>query len=182
MVRSIYKKCSGKLINLGPRGDGTANLVYVLDLARFCVQLATGPTPQFSICNVNGTRVHSFNEYFDEIRRALEIDIPPPGRKSELIANIKVGGRRLARGTLKILRRILEPRLLRNKQIESFFDGLENLSRRRPEDSTNSSYKKIVYYSPERAVSMGFKQFTSLRDGVAASIHPKSNIPANDTP
>jgi nucleoside-diphosphate-sugar epimerase len=180
--RFIKSVQAGKLMNLGPRGDGTANLVFVSDLARFCVLLAIGPTPQFSICNVNGIRVHSFNEYFDEIRRALEIDIPPAGRKSELIAQLKASGRRLARGTLKILRRILELLLLRNKQIDSFFDGLENLSRRRPEDGINRIYKTMVYYSPERAESMGFKQITSLRDGVAASIHLKGNMPANDTP
>ncbi len=132
-----------------------------------------GPHLNFQfVTSTEFASIHLMNISMKSRQRALEIDIPPAGRKSELIAQLKAP----SRGTLKMLRRILEP-LLTSK-----FDGLENLSRRRPDDSINSIYKTMVYNSPERAESMGFKQITSLRDGVAASIHLKGNMPANDTP
>jgi nucleoside-diphosphate-sugar epimerase len=163
-LRSIAR---GHLLGLGAAGAGTANLVYVEDLTDFCERLISAAMPAFSIFNVNGFPAPTFNDYFGEIARGL-------GKKAREGGGGAVRShgqmRRVVRGALQGLRRLLGPLLARSPRLASAFATACAAMGARPEDRAATAYSRQVFYSPDRAVAMGFVPRTPLDVGVRNSI------------
>jgi nucleoside-diphosphate-sugar epimerase len=169
-LRFIRRIQAKGFLELGPEGEGTANLVFVADLARFCVRLASEPIPRISICNVNGHSPPSFNEYFREI--ALALGISASSAKPRAAALRKVGAlcRRLARYSLKFPRRALRSAADRDGSLDRFFERMEVALRYSPEEDISRNHRRKVVYSTARAEAMGFEPKTSLREAVSMSV------------
>jgi 2-alkyl-3-oxoalkanoate reductase len=167
-LRFIRTICNGRLLRLGKMGEGTANLVNVYDLAKFCVELGNVALPMVSVYNVNGTSAQTFNEYFLCIAKALEIDTSTMlGRPDRLHL---ARARRLGRGGVRIMRRLAAP-LVGHHNHSNMFSRLNDALQPGPEDvALAGGYRKKVYYSPARAQSIGFSQQVSLDEGVRSSV------------
>ncbi len=164
-VESIAR---GHLLGLGRAADGTANLLYVEDLAAFSVKLMTAELPRFLVLNVNGPRRSIFNEYFGEIRAAiLELaNREPP------YVRMPFGGkaRRILRGLLKVLDRL--PRR-HGAGFDTFGQKLAHMKfalRPRPHDFPASFYSTTAYYSSERAQAYGLTGQRTMQQGTRAVV------------
>ncbi len=165
-IRSVNR---GHLLGLGAAGDGTANLVYVDDLADFCAQLTTAEIPMFSILNVNGSAGTTFNEYFAEIGKELARTLYEGRKPSPTILNLR-HARRLVRGLLKGQHRLLGPLVARSPGLSGLIASAEIAARARPEEGPPANFSRQVFYSPERAMLMGFTPTTSVEEGVRRSV------------
>jgi nucleoside-diphosphate-sugar epimerase len=164
-VRSIK---SGALGNLGAKGEGIANLIYVEDLARMCSRLALSPIPHFSILIANGCEHVTFNNYFDEIRLALGDDCDQPAAPLKWLRNVFSKCRRPARGLLKVLRLASRPVL--GDHYDVLFHGIEQATQQRPEDNVKHGYTSRTYFSPAHGQTVGLFAKTRIAEGVARSI------------
>jgi nucleoside-diphosphate-sugar epimerase len=166
-MRSIK---SGALGDLGANGEGIANLIYVDDLARMCSKLALSPMPQFSISIANGCERVTFNDYFNEIRRALGRDCDQPSPQLELLRKVVSKCRRPARVALKFLRLMSRPLLGNSNYVERLFSSLAQAIQHRPEDSAEHGYCGNTYFSSAQAQALGLHADTRLREGVARAM------------
>jgi nucleoside-diphosphate-sugar epimerase len=164
-MRSIK---AGALGNLGENGEGIANLIYVVDLARMCSKLALSPIPQYSICIANGYERVTFNRYFDEIRRALGDNCDQPSSRLILLRKVASRCRRPARGVLKVLRQTSRPVLANH--FEPFFSRASQVIQQRPEDVIEHGYSSRTYFSPARAKTLGLEATIGISAGVASSL------------
>jgi nucleoside-diphosphate-sugar epimerase len=98
-VRALSR---AELTTLGPAGESRANLIYVDDLARFCVTLSEGTLPPFLVLNVNGDDRPTWNNYLSALARAFGwpklLDPPSPGIRSVRRIGKAIGRRILRAG------------------------------------------------------------------------------------
>lgn len=139
-----------QLRDLGPMGDGDANLVHVDDLADFCRTLADADIPEFSVANVVGDDVPSFNRYFALLARAGGLGTLPPrleGRK-------KWEARRLLLRVLgKVAAKVPVP-------------SIRLLARRGPRIESFDRYTTRIRFTTDRARELGFAPRIDVETGI----------------
>jgi nucleoside-diphosphate-sugar epimerase len=168
-LRFITSISRGRLIRLGANGDGIANLVYISDLAEFCVHLTKMDLPRLSTYNVNAPNAKTFNEYIHCLTSSLRIDTSFRGRRPERFYLVRV--RRFARGAVKVLQRLLRPVLSRLGGLDSVFARLQVALKAGPEDiALRGGFSKDVFYTSARAQAVNFEPKVSLCEGVRASV------------
>jgi nucleoside-diphosphate-sugar epimerase len=165
-VRFVRDLVSGRLTGLGPAGEGIANLVYIDDLARFCVRLATDNIQPFTLLNVNGDDHPSFNEYFERMSSALGFgSLAKPDALYYHEARRFL--RRLLRAGFKFQRRIAPPiltqtilgRLQKRMEMRYAYNHWDQCLTVRPSE---------VLFSNEASKQHGFVSRISLDDGLRA--------------
>lgn len=162
---------SGHLGNLGPKGKGFANLIYVDDVAAMCATLVRSQIPPFSIAIANGSERVTFNSYFDEIRRVLGHEDRPTQISHSLMRKPIALSRRLGRGALKVARRSISF-FIRNELLQKrIFHGIEHVLRSRPEDDVARRYCTTTFYVSRQAGLMNLRASTPLHEGVANSVN-----------
>jgi nucleoside-diphosphate-sugar epimerase len=166
----IKRILAGELRELGRDGEGNANLLYIDDLVRFVAHLAITQLPEYSVFNVNGAEVPTFNQYFDCLRSALQCEsVHIPAASSGIRAALRrpIGdfGKYLSKR---------HPNLLdaarRSPRIAQLIERAEGNLRLRPNEGELRLYAKNVIYSTSSAKELGFEAKVSLADGVAASV------------
>jgi nucleoside-diphosphate-sugar epimerase len=151
-------------------GQGEANLIYAADLARFVVELAVQPLPEYSVYNANGPEIPSFDEYFDSLSQALGKGPLPVSGRGPVQAGLRRQARRAARLLLRTQRGMLQ-RIARGKpRLESALSDLERAFRHDVGDGPSDRFARHVVYSNDRAQQFGLDPKTSLRDGIRASV------------
>jgi nucleoside-diphosphate-sugar epimerase len=161
---------SGTLADLGADGEGIANLIYVEDLASICAILVLSPVPQFSTLIVNGSERVTFNEYFEEIRRAINGECDELSFQAKLLRKLSSKSRRPARGVFKVLRVLFRPLRGKFKYFDGLFNSVEQLIQRQPEDGSKSDYCRTVFFSAAQAQARGLRADTPLREGIAKAL------------
>lgn len=143
-----------QLRDLGTMGDGDANLVHVDDLADFCVALAGSDIPEFSVANVVGDHVPTFNAYFALLAKAAGIGALPP----RLEGRAQWEARRLL---LRILGKVTG-----RVPVQS----LRLLARRGPRMETFDRYATKVRFTTDRARALGFAPRIDVETGIRLSM------------
>jgi nucleoside-diphosphate-sugar epimerase len=161
---------SGRLRRLGPRGDGDANLIYVSDLAAFVIRLVNSKIPQFSVFNMNGPEIGSFNDYFDLINQ--ELAFKASDRSNNLPGKYSARGvlRRAARRAVAASSLILKKLSITGWGIGKVLAAAEHHFRSEVGDEPYGEYSGRKIYSNVKAVSFGFEPVTSIKDGLVFSI------------
>jgi nucleoside-diphosphate-sugar epimerase len=160
---------SGGLSRLGPGGQGNANLVYAGDLGNFVVDLVRNELPTFSVYNVNGPEIPTFDIYFDLLSEALGHGPLPFDRKTPLQINLTRQARRAARLILRAQRPLLTKLARINPSVGN---GLARIEQHFQFQLCNERHRfaKTAVYSNDLAQSIGFRPATSLSAGIAASV------------
>jgi nucleoside-diphosphate-sugar epimerase len=166
----IKRILAGQLRQLGPAGEGKANLLYIDDLVRFVAYLTKTQIPNYSVFNVNGPEVPTFNQYFDCLRSALQCEsVNPPAASSKFRAAIR---RPIADVGRYFAKR--HPNLLnaarRMPALARLIGRAEADLRLRPNEGELQLYATDITYSTSRAKAIGFEAMVSLDEGVAASV------------
>lgn len=143
-----------QLRDLGTMGDGDANLVHVDDLADFCVTLAGADIPEFSVANVVGDDVPTFNEYFAQLSRAYGIGALPP----------RLEGRRQWDARRLLLR------ILGKVAGKVPIGPLRSLARRGPRLEAFDRYAPKVRFATDRARDLGFAPRIDVENGIRLSM------------
>jgi nucleoside-diphosphate-sugar epimerase len=168
--RFIEGIAAGRLKQLGKNGRGQANLIYVLDLARFAAELAVRPLPEYSVYNANGAEIPTFDEYFDSLSRALGQGPLPLSEMRPIAAGLRRQARRAARLLLRTQQGTLRKIAQGKPNLESALSAIEKTFQRDVSDEPRSRFSTRVVYSNDRARRVGLKPRTSLQDGVRASV------------
>ncbi len=153
-----------QLCDLGEMGEGDANLIHVDDLAAFCVHLASADIPEFSVCNIVGDAVPSFNAYFRMLVAASGRDLLPP-RITERPAWDR---RRSLRRALRRLTGKMPVSALR----APFLPG--------PLDDAYDRYATRVRFTTDRAQALGFVAMTGVDDGVREAVGKDKTMSQRD--
>jgi len=169
-ARFIRAIACGQLGQLGPAGDGDANLIYAGDLGRFAAYLAEADLPPCSVYNANGIEIPTFNEYFDHLSQALGFGaLAPSGRRTiggELTRQARRAGRFLLRNQIARFRHLTAPSRLLTRSL----DKAENMVRLGVHDGPPDQYAQRVIYSIDRTRQIGFVPQTTVEEGVEASV------------
>jgi UDP-glucose 4-epimerase len=168
-TRYIKEILSGHLRQLGPAGQGNANLIHVVDLARFVAHLVVTELPDYSVFNANGSEIPTFNEYFERLSEALGRGPLPHssnsfGMRAALRRPIRALGKHMLTNHQALLKTVNKSLLLNNlmKRAEA------NL-RLGPNEHTGP-YGMKVTFSALRAKEIGFEARISLEEGLATCI------------
>jgi nucleoside-diphosphate-sugar epimerase len=166
----IKRILAGHLKQLGPAGEGNANLIYALDLARFAAHLAVAELPQYSVFNANGPEIPTFNEYFDRLSRMLGRGRLPTSTNSFTIRDaLRRPIRGLGKYVLKNNQNMLKA-ASRNPILRDVLRRAEANLRLKPSDGEIRYYATHVTFSALRAREIGFEPSVSLDEGLTASV------------
>jgi nucleoside-diphosphate-sugar epimerase len=170
-ARFIREIAAGSLQQLGPAGEGEANLIFAGDLGEFVAQLAIADLPPFSVYNANGAEIPSFDAYFDQLSQAMGQGPLPPASKGPLELSVRRQLRRIARFLVRTqrpwIRRLTRgSRISRSalERVEKFFFDYD------VRDEPFHRFSRRVVYSNDLAQEIGFEPATLLEDGVKASV------------
>jgi nucleoside-diphosphate-sugar epimerase len=165
-VRFVRDLAGGRLTRLGPAGEGIANLVYIDDLARFCVRLTMDNIEPFTLLNVNGDDHPSFNQYFERMSAALGFgSLPKPDALYYHEARRYI--RRLLRAGFKHQRWIVPP-VLSQTILGRVQKRLETRYAYNHWDQCLTVRPSEVLFSNEASKQHGFVSRISLDDGLRA--------------
>jgi nucleoside-diphosphate-sugar epimerase len=169
-ARFIKGILSGKLRRLGGAGQGQANLIYAEDLGHFVTDLARKQLFYFSVYNVNGPEIPTFDSYFDQLSQALGQGPLPLAAKHRIRIILKRQARRAARLVLRTHAPFLKKCARGNQSLESGLSAIEKRFQYDVCDEPIDRFAKNVVYSNDRAQRTGFRPKTSLSEGIAASV------------
>jgi nucleoside-diphosphate-sugar epimerase len=170
-TRYIRQILSGHLKHFGVAGDGNANLIYAKDLATFVAHLVFANLPQYSVFNVNGPEIPTFNEYFSRLSRALGRGALPnhlsksPGFQVALRRPVRIVGKYLLKNHQKLLLKVANS----SPFLADLMKRSESNLRLGPNDD-EIRFATNVTFLTGRAKQIGFEPHTSLDDGIAASV------------
>jgi 2-alkyl-3-oxoalkanoate reductase len=165
-TRYIMSIFAGRLKQLGPAGNGNANLIHVDDLARLAAHLAVTRLPYFSVFNANGPEIPTFNEYFERLSQVLGCGpLPCSSNSLGLQAALRRPVRALGKYALAHHQDLLA---VANKSalLKGLMKRAEANLRLGPDENTGL-YGMNVTYSASRAEEIGFKAQISLEEGLA---------------
>jgi len=168
--RFIEGIAAGRLRQLGKDGRGQANLIYVVDLARFAAELSLRPLPEYSVYNANGAEIPTFDEYFDRLSRALGQGPLPVSERRAIPKGLRRQVRRAARLLLRTQQATLKKITHGKPNLESALSAIEQTLQRDVNDEPSSRFSRHVVYSNDQARRVGLQPRTSLQDGVNASV------------
>ena len=172
-ARFIRQIVSGQLTQLGAAGEGKANLIHVADLVRFASHLMRMEIPDFSVHNVNGSEIPTFNDYFDRLSRALgrgplrpAASGPSHRIKAAVRRPIRVAGKYVLQHQPALLSRLSR----RSAGLEALIERAQATMRRLPSEDAMRLYGSDVVYCAERAKRIGFEARTSVDSGIDGSV------------
>jgi UDP-glucose 4-epimerase len=166
----IRRIVSGHLRQLGAAGEGNANLIYVQDLARFVVRLTVAQQlPAYSVFNVNGPEIPTFNKYFDLMsqmlgRGPLPLPIDAPAQRG-FRSPVRKLAKHLVQSNPALIRAVSHAPFLR-----SLLRRAEARLRLSPSEGEIEYYGRKVIFSVLRANAIGFEPCIGLGEGIAASL------------
>lgn len=160
---------AGRLRRLGPAGMGHANLLYAGDLAAFIVHLATADLPPFSLLNVNGAEIPTFDDYFNRLSIAAGLGPLPYRPTNRHVVRLR---RQFRRAIRLAIRRVKASGTVRGflPALSDLLDAADEKVRYGFGDEPPDNYAKVVTYRIDRAKDYGFHPGTSLDEGIAASM------------
>jgi nucleoside-diphosphate-sugar epimerase len=169
-ARFLRGIATGELLRLGPAGQGKANLVYAGDLGNFVAELVRKELPYFSVYNVNGPEIPTFDTYFDLLSQALGQGPLPLTQKTSLQIGLKRQTRRAVRLMLRTQRPLLRKFSSAHRSLEMGLADIEKHFQYDVCDEPLDRFAKTVVYSNDLAQEVGFRPTTSLSEGIAASV------------
>jgi nucleoside-diphosphate-sugar epimerase len=165
-ARYVRDLVGGRLTRLGAAGEGTANLVYIDDLARFCAHLTTSNIEPFTLLNVNGEDHLSFNQYFERMSAAFGFgSLPDPDAQYYHEARRYI--RKFLRAGSKIQRKLV-PAGLSQTILGRFQRRLEMRYAYNHWDQCLTVRPSHVLFSNEASKQHGFVSAISLDCGLRA--------------
>jgi nucleoside-diphosphate-sugar epimerase len=168
--RFIRGILSGNLRKRGTSGQGQANLIYAEDLGCFVADLVRQESLPFSVYNVNGPEIPTFDKYFDLLSQALGRGPLPLIRKPRIQFELT----RQARRAVRLILRTQGPKLRKlaqsNQALESGLSSIAKHFQYDICDEPRDRFANGVVYSNDSAQRIGFRPKTTLSEGIAASI------------
>jgi nucleoside-diphosphate-sugar epimerase len=134
------------------------------------VDLIQNELPAFSVYNVNGPEIPTFDIYFDLLSKALGQGPLPLDRKTALQINLKRQARRAVRLILRTQRPLLTKLARIHPGLGNGLNRIEQHFRYELCDEPRDRFAKTAVYSNDLAQSIGFRPTTSLSAGIAASV------------
>jgi nucleoside-diphosphate-sugar epimerase len=134
------------------------------------VDLIQKELPAFSVYNVNGPEIPTFDIYFDLLSKALGQGPLPLDRKTALQINLKRQARRAVRLILRTQRPLLTKLARIHPGLGNGLNRIEQHFRYELCDEPRDRFAKTAVYSNDLAQSIGFRPTTSLSAGIAASV------------
>jgi 2-alkyl-3-oxoalkanoate reductase len=165
-ARYVRDLVAGRLTRLGRAGEGTANLIFVGDLARFCVHLTTSNIELFTVLNVNGDEYPSFNQYFEHMSAALGFGSLADA-DAQYLHETRRWARRLLRAGLKVQRKFL-PAVLSRTIVGRLQGRLEMRYAHNHWDQSLAIHPTDVVFSNDASKRLGFLATVSLDCGLRA--------------
>ncbi|WJR81416.1 NAD(P)-dependent oxidoreductase [Bradyrhizobium sp. NP1] len=169
-ARYIASILAGELKQLGQAGNGKANLVHVDDVVRFANQLAVAELPNsYSVFNVNGPEIPTFNAYFEKLNRALGCGSLPDSRDgfapgAAIKRPIRALGKYIQgnhQGALRAANKI--------PVLNGLLKQVEARLRSTPAEAVGL-YDVDVVFSALHAKQFGFEARISLDEGIASCV------------
>lgn len=156
----VERMRSGSWHALGRRGEGTANLLHVEDLAGFVAHLLRQPAPRAeAIYNVNGVEARSWNSYFSALWEALGLSSPLPPRRLPRLALVF---RQAIRAADKVLIDRLWPSI-----VPAPWKVLRRRAAAVPSGDEARRFATRLYYDIARMHRAGYEPRMDLARGVA---------------
>ena len=166
----ITRLASGRWRQLGARGGGKCNLVYVGDLVRFARHLLSVDTGPYAVFNANGPEVPTWNQYIESFNAALGLPSLPPPDTAAGGLGLQVAMRRPLRKVGKYVlahhRAALVGIASRSPAIKAVLKRTEEDLRFRPNDDEMQRFATDVTYAMDAAAGKGFVPPTGVERGL----------------